>query len=359
MKRKGKIQSITIGDRLVGEGCPCFIIAEIGTNHNSDLACARELVRVSSEAGVDAVKFQIYEADDIVNHRILTEEYGLQDLYVESTMHQVFDRYLRTPREWFPELSEYARELGVLPMATAHSGAGASFIAGQGMAAVKIASMDLNNLPVLRDIVERVKVPVIFSTGMSELPEIDETVRIFKKYGKPYAILHCVSNYPAEFAELQLQNIRVLREMYGVPVGFSDHTLTTISSVAAVFLGASIIEKHITLNQSDLGPDHPFALEPAELKKLVEDIRRVESAYAPEAGFVGPGERERAKRILYRRSLVARRDLEAGSVIREEDIKITRPGNGILPKDLGSVIGRITLKKIEAETPLQWEMIES
>ena len=351
------MQSISIGGRLVGGGHPCFVIAEIGTNHNRDLAQAKKLVKASAEAGADAAKFQIYEADDIVNHRILPQEYGLQDLYPAQTMHQVFDQYLRTPREWFPELSDYARELGILPMATAHSGSGAAFIVEQGMVAIKIASMDLNNLPVLQDIADAAEVPIIFSTGMSELNEIDETVQLFKKSSKPFAILHCISNYPAAFEELHLQNIRILQEMYHVPVGFSDHTLATLSSAVALALGASIIEKHITLNRADSGPDHPFALEPDEFEKLVDDIREVERAFDRQAGFIGPSEQEQAKRILYRRSLVTRQAISAGSVITKEDIKVTRPGSGVSPKYFNLVVGRTARREIEAETPIQWDMI--
>ncbi len=351
------MNTFRIGEREVGDGHPALIIAEIGTNHNRRLDQAKTLVRAAAEAGADAVKFQIYEADDIVNRRIMPSEYGLEKLYPGKTMREVFDQDLRTPREWFPELSDFTRGQGAMPMATAHSGSAAAFICRQGMVAVKIASMDLNNLPVLRDIAEASTVPVIFSTGMSEWADIEESVQVFRRAGKPFGILHCVSNYPADFADLHLQNLCILRDTYGVPVGFSDHTLSTLSAAVAVALGASMIEKHITLSRKDRGPDHPFALEPGEFKAMVDDIRSVESAYVRGAPFAGPSERERRKLPLYRRSLVASRRIAAGAVLAADDIKITRPGTGIAPKHLDEVIGRKASVEIPAETPITWEML--
>lgn len=348
---------VTIAGRSVGAGHPCFVISEIGTNHNGDLDRAKELVKASAAAGADAVKFQIYEAEDIVTHRILPHEYGLEELYPDRTMYQVFDECLRTPQEWFPELCDYSREVGILPMATVHSASGARFVVDVAMVAIKIASMDLNNLPVLSEIAKVADVPLIVSTGMSELHEIDETVAMLRGFGKPFGLLHCVSNYPPRFDELHLQNIDILSATYGVPVGFSDHTLTTVTSAVAVALGACMIEKHITMSRTDTGPDHPFALEPGEFRQLVDEVRNVEKAHSPRAGFVGPSEREAQKRLLYRRSLVTRRAVAKGAALAAEDIKISRPGSGIEPKCLGAVIGRTARRNIDAETPLTWDMV--
>lgn len=352
------MSAIKIENRLVGEGHPAFVIAEIGTNHNRRIETAKELIRATAESGADSVKFQIYEADDIVSHKVRPADYGLEKMFPSESMHQVFDRKLRTPREWFPELVNYSRELGLLPLATAHSRSGAEFIVRQGMCAIKIASMDMNNLPVLDEIAQVATVPVIFSTGLSELDEIGETVEVFKKRKVPFAILHCVANYPAAFEELHLKNMEVIRELHQVPVGFSDHTLSTLSSAVAVALGACIIEKHITLNRQDTGPDHPFALEPSEFKRLVSDIRLVEKAYQSNGGFKGPSERELAKRVSYRRSLVASVDIPKGTVIAKDQVKITRPGNGIPPKFFSEVVGRKALRPISAESPIEWNMVK-
>jgi sialic acid synthase SpsE len=357
-RRRGTVMStIKIANREIGEGQPAFVIAEIGTNHNRRIETAKELIRACAEAKVDAVKFQIYEADDIVSRSIRPSDYGLEKMFPAGTMHEVFDQKLRTPREWFPDLTDYAREQGVLVLATAHSRSAAEFIMKQNMCAIKIASMDMNNLPVLDDIAQVAKVPVIFSTGLSELDEIQETVNVFKTRNVPFSILHCVASYPAAFEDLHLKNMEHLRNLYRVPVGFSDHTLSGLSSAVAVALGASIIEKHVTLNRKDAGPDHPFAIEPNELKQLMIDIRNVEKACQANAGFTGPSERERVKRTSYRRSLVASVDIPEGARISRVQVKITRPGTGIAPKYLSQVIGRPTRRAISAETPIEWDMV--
>src|SRR3990167_853278 len=192
---------------------------------------------------------------------------------------------------------------------------------------------------------------------MSTLNEIEETVQLIQKSDHTFAMLHSVSNYPAAFEDLHLQNIKVLQDIYQIPIGFSDHTSSPLSSAIAVALGATIIEKHITLDRRDFGPDHPFALEPPMFKEMVDSIRKVESAFDPNASFTGPSEREQKNLPLYRRSLVSTRDIRAGETISKEDLKITRPGNGILPKYLDLVIGRIARCDIQAETLIQWEMI--
>jgi sialic acid synthase SpsE len=315
------------------------------------------LIRASADAGVDAVKFQVYEADEIVSHRILPEAYGLQSLYPDMTMHQVFDQHLKTPKKWFPELSDYARELGLVALATAHSGSGAKFIEEHGMSAIKIASMDMTNLPVLSDIIAASHIPILFSTGLCDLNEIHETVQLLENANRTYAMLHCVANYPPRANEIRLQNIKVLKALYKVPIGFSDHSVDSDSAVAAVVLGASIIEKHITLNRADKGPDHPFALEPQDFKALVQSIRRIEKALDPQAGFVGPLKRELDNQPLFRRSLVAATDIPSGTEIRPEHIKISRPGTGIAPKFLEIIYGRKATVDIKQETPLQWEYL--
>lgn len=351
------METTQIGGRLVGRGQPCFIIAEIGTNHDQSLAQAKALVKAAHETGADAVKFQIYEAGDIVSNAIMPSDYGLEDTYPGITMFEAFHRHLRTPREWFPELSDYAMALGIIPLATAHSGTGAAFIDEMGMAAVKIASMDLNNLPLLSDVTRATKLPVIVSTGIASLAEIDDAVSLLARAGHPHALLHCVANYPAAAAEMRLQNIPVLLQAYAVPIGFSDHSLSAVSSIAATTLGACIIEKHITLNRAGRGPDHPFALEPQDFKALVAAIREVEAAYRPSTGFTPPLERERKKRQLYRRSLVSARAIAKGQRIEREDIKITRPGTGLAPRHLEDVIGLRAAQDIAPETPLTWEML--
>ena len=344
-----------IGNKLIGESQPCFIIAEIGMNHDGSKQKAEDLIAVAAEAGADAVKFQTFKALDIVNPA-LPADYDPQEPV--PPQYEYFYQYIgqyELPYEYYDDLISCAAEHKLIFLSTPCSYGAVDFLAER-IPAFKIASMDLNNMSLLEKVGTQEK-PVILSTGIGTLPEIEAAVKTLQVSGaKEVALLHCVANYPAKPDELNLRNIPMLKQAFGLPVGFSDHSLGVVNSVAAVALGACIVEKHITLDRKTPGPDHYFALEPADLKELVKNIREVESA-------LGSSERrltdsEEQKRATYRRSLVINRDLKKGRVLQEGDISVIRPGSGISPGELSKAIGMVLKQDLKAYTPLKWEYLE-
>ena len=346
------LKAIQVGSRVVGDGQPCFIVAEIGMNHDGDKMKAKELIAVASEAGVDAVKFQTFRATDIINPR-LPADYDPQEPV--PAKYQFFYEYLEhyeLPYEWHDELIEFCRQKGILFISTPCSVEAVRFLSSR-VPAYKIASMDLTNRELLTEIGKQGK-PIVLSTGIGTLGEIERATATIKENGAPeIALLHCVSNYPAKPEELNLHNISMLKQAFDVPVGFSDHSLGIVSSIAAVTLGACIIEKHITLDRSTPGPDHYFALEPDELKALVRGIREVQAALGQSIRHLSVD--ETPKRNTYRRSLVACHELKAGHRLQQGDVIAIRPGAGIDPFDILKVEGLTLKTDVPAFTPLQWD----
>lgn len=348
-----RLKSINIENRKIGENQPCFIIAEIGTNHNMNLSMARELIAVAAEAKVDAVKFQTYHWQDVVHPKVMASEYGYDS---NKPWYQIIQERLAMPREWYPELFDEARRLGLIPLSTPHCRDCAEFLLKLHVPAFKVASMELTNIPFLVEMARLTK-PIILSVGMGDMAEISRAVDAIRNNGNEEIILtHCVSLYPPKPREINLRNIVSLRQITGLPVGFSDHSSGTATAVAAVTLGACLIEKHITLDRGLEGPDHPFALEPSDLYRLVKEIREVEEALGVYNRTVSPA--EMAKRDKYRKSLVAAVDIPAGRQIQKEDIIITRPGTGISPEYLEIVLGLKTLYDIRQYEPLTWAKIK-
>ena len=345
-----------IGKKAISLENPPYIIAEIGTNHNRSLEIAKKLIDVAASCKADAVKFQIYEPEDIVNPSILSKEYGFQRIYKEKYVIDIFEKYLKTPKSWIPKLSEYARKKKLDLVAAVHSSRDARFILGHNFDALKIASMELSNTVLLKQIAEITDKPVILSTGMSLLPEIVKAVKIFKENDKHSALLHCVSVYPPKFEEMHLNNIKVLSSMFDIPVGYSDHSPTNESVFSAIALGARIIEKHITLDRKSPGPDHPFALEKEGLKDLVEGCRNIFYALGQDQ-FNPPSKRELANRDLSRKSIVASKDIKAGERISKTFLTFARPGTGIQPADIKQVEGKAAKKAIKKGALVSWDHI--
>jgi sialic acid synthase SpsE len=343
---------ISINGREITSSNP-YVITEIGTNHNRDIETAKELIDVTAAAGADAVKYQIYHPEDIVTEGISAEEYGFDEFYPEDTAMEVYEKHLTTPKEWFPELCDYAAEQGLDNIATVHCRDCTSFVAECDMDAFKVASMDLTTLPLLAEIASYDK-PIILSTGMGSLAEIDDAVATIRKEATDWlALLHCVSQYPADPETMHLRNIPMLQSAFGLPVGLSDHTLSPWTSGFAVAHGASIIEKHITLDSSQQGPDHGFALEPDQLADLVEAVQAA-------GGSLGSTTRQLpdvGNREEYRRSVVADEAIVEGATIEEGDVRFARPGSGIEPEYIDRVLGSTAVRDIDAETPLQWDDI--
>ncbi len=345
--------SIIVGDRAVGKGYGTYIVAEMSANHAQSLDRAVKIVEAAKKAGADAIKLQTYTPDTItidsdneyfrINGTIWDGR-TLYDLYREA----------HTPWEWHPVLKRVADELSLHFFSAAFDPSSVDFLESLDVPAYKVASAEIVDLPLLQKIAATRK-PVIVSTGMATLSEIDTAVRTLRGAGADQlALLKCVSAYPAPPEEMHLLTIPHLAESFGVPVGLSDHTLGTEVSIAAVALGASIIEKHLTLSKKDGSPDSEFSLEPEEFAAMVSAIRRVECA----VGSVryGASKHEEVAR-RYRRSLFIVEDVEAGDVLTERNVRSIRPAQGLPPAYLNEVIGRRARRKLARGTPLSWDMI--
>lgn len=345
---------IDIANHQIGDNYPCFIIAEIGTNHNKNKEIAKELIDIAADAGANAVKFQTFRPTDIVHPEIPANAYGHFHTSEKKYWYEILENFV-LPESWYQELWNYAHKKGIIAISTAVSPDGVDFLMDLNVPAFKVASMDLNYFPLLEKLA-KTKKTIILSTGMSYISEIDEAVRYIKKNGNDQIIItYCVSNYPAKPDQLNLKQIPLLEQIFNTPVGFSDHSLGTNSSIAAVALGAKVIEKHITLDRKMEGPDHSFSLEPLELKNLVSGIREVELAIRSKVG-IDPN--EISKREEFRRSIVTKVKVNKGDIITMEKIQFTRPGNGIEPKDLEKILGCKVNKDLLPNTVLKWEYLQ-
>lgn len=341
------------GKPLIGKGQSPFIIAEIGTNHDRDLAKARSMIEALVDTGCDCVKFQIYEPNEIVSGSIRTTDYGLEDVYGDISAAEMFDQYLKTPKEWFPELIDLAHELGVKCAATIHGENGIEWALTQDLDLIKIASMDHTNIPLFESMVNRLKVPILISFGMAELEDIDRAMEVLKRHEPGVGLFYCVAIYPPGPGDIALKNIGFLAERYGVPVGFSDHTTKITTACAALSCGASIFEKHVTHDRTTPGPDHPFALELDEFTDYVKALRDTFGFMGSDV-FQGPSERELQNRKSYLKSVIAKRDVKAGEIVTADDVYLARPGTGIPPRLIHEVVGSELTRDVDAEQPLVW-----
>lgn len=327
---------VIVGGRRVGDGEPCFVIAEAGVNHNGDLELAHRLVDAAADAGADAVKFQAFRADDVAAESAPAAEYQRRTAGAESQRELL--RGLELDAAAFAELKDHAEERGLVFLATPFDAWSVELLDRLGVAAYKIASPDVVNTLLLQDVGRRAR-PVILSTGTAVLEEVETAVRTLGESGaSDIVVLHCVSAYPAPADEANLRAMETMRGALDVPVGFSDHTQGDEVALAAVALGASALEKHFTLDRSLPGPDHSSSLEPDELAAFVARVRRVESALGDGVKAPTPAERENADAI--RRSLAAVEDLPGGTVLTEAMLTALRPGTGIPVARISDVLGR-------------------
>jgi N-acetylneuraminate synthase len=344
---------MTIAARRIGPGSPAYIIAEMSANHGQSYERAEAIIRAAARAGADAVKLQTYTADtltipcDAEPFRIkgtLWEGRTLHDLYGEAY----------TPWEWQPRLAAVARQLGVHLFSTPFDATAVDFLERMDVPAHKVASFEIVDIPLLRCIAATGK-PVIMSTGMASLAEIDEAVRILREGGcTQLALLKCTSAYPAPPDSMHLRTIPHLAEAFGVPAGLSDHTLGTAVPVAAVALGACIIEKHFTLSRAEGGPDAAFSLEPDEFSEMVSAVRTAEAALGQVNYTVS--DKERQSRV-FRRSLFVVRDMEQGEAFTPDNVRSIRPGYGLHTRYHDAVLGRRAVRDIARGTPLSWELV--
>lgn len=334
------MKRIRIADRAIGQNKPCFIIAEAGINHNGKLELAKELITAAAGAGADAVKFQTFKAEALCSRN---------SQYFELFKNLEFDK-----SEW-AQIAETARSRRIIFLSTAFDEASANLLDDLGIPAFKVASGDLTYLPFLEH-VARKKKPVILSTGIATPDEIDEALKaIYATGNKDVILLHCIASYPAPVADMNLKAINTLERLFKIPAGLSDHTTGILIPVAAVSLGAKVIEKHFTLDKKLPGPDQELSLDPVEFSEMVKNIRTVELALG--SGAKAPSEAELKARDAIRRSITAKETIRRGTSITRDMLKVVRPGTGIEPKYINNVVGRIAKEDIQADEILTWDKI--
>jgi sialic acid synthase SpsE len=348
------MNAVPIGDRLVGDGQSCYVIAEVGSNHNRDLDTARRLIDVGVKAGADAVKFQTYSGAALYSTK--TPQFGYLESLTDKKPHELLED-ISLPRDWQPVLAQQCREAGIEFLSSPFDRQAVDELDALDVAAFKIASFELVDLPFLRFVGTKRR-PLVISTGMATMGEIEEAMEAARAGGATdFCLLQCASLYPAPPSIVNLRTIVTMKAAFGVPVGFSDHTRGVHVAPAAVALGANLVEKHITLDRSHPGPDHPFAIEPSELTDLVAHIRDVEAALG-DGIKRGPSDEEAAEMFTKaRRSVVATCRIPAGTRITREMLTIKRPGFGIKPKFIDTLVGRIAAVDIDEDDVVTWEML--
>ena len=347
--------SIKIAERVVGDGKPTFIIAEAGINHNGDVELAKRLIDVAVKAGADAVKFQTFKAEEVTTKYAPKAEYQIKNTDSDESQYEMVKK-LELDESDFREIRDYARRKNIVFLSTPFDFESVDFLDELGVPAFKVSSTDLTNIPFLEYVAEKGK-PIILSTGMGTLGEVERAVNAIKSTGnEKIVLLHCVTDYPAKFECLNLRVIQTLRNAFKLPVGFSDHSLGVYAPIAAVALGAVVIEKHFTLDKTLPGPDHKASLEPEELMEMVKAIRLVEAALGD--GVKRPTPEEEKIKIAARRSIVARVRIPKGTIISEDMLSFKRPGIGLSPEYYRKLIGRRARKDIEEDELIYWWDVE-
>ncbi|HFQ4863317.1 TPA: pseudaminic acid synthase [Vibrio vulnificus] len=340
-----------IANRDIGKGHKPYIIAEMSGNHNGDITRAIELIKAAKDAGADAVKLQTYTADTItINHD--SEEFMIRGgLWDGSKLYDLYEQ-AHTPWDWHKTLFDEAEKLGITIFSSPFDHTAVDFLESLNAPAYKIASFELIDLPLIRKVAATGK-PMIMSTGNANLAEIEEAVAAAKAAGATdIVLLHCTSGYPTPASQANISTMAVMRDAFGVEVGLSDHTMDIGVSVAAVALGACVIEKHFTLARADGGPDSAFSLEKEELKSLVTNCNMAFEAIG-KPNFISTEVELQTK--VHRRSLYVVKDIKKGEVFTEEHVRSIRPGNGILPKYLDDVIGAKATENVSFGTPLSFK----
>ncbi len=329
-----------------------FIIAEAGVNHNGRLDLARKLVDVAKYCECDAVKFQTFKTEELVTTSV--KVVGYQKRGREGSKQSQFDliKKLELSYEDTCKIQQYCKNKKIVFLSTPFDKDSVDFLDKIKMPVFKISSGEITNFPLLEYIAKKNK-PMILSTGMAFLKEVKEAIEVIVKTGnKNLVLLHCLTEYPAPYKSVNLRAMKTLKKVFNFPIGYSDHTLGIEVSLAAVALGAKVIEKHITLNQNMPGPDHKASLMADEFEQMVKSIRNIENALGD--GIKQPAKCEQKYRNLVRKSIVAKRNVCKGQRITEEDVSIKRPGNGILPKEFKKIIGKKIIRNIKKDTVLSW-----
>jgi pseudaminic acid synthase len=347
---------ITIDKRKIGAGQPPFIIAEMSGNHNQSLERALEIVEAAAKTGAHALKIQTYTPDTMTLD-LDEREFHISDpssLWSGTSLYKLYGQAY-TPWEWHKPIFERARELGIIPFSTPFDATAVDLLESLEVPCYKIASFENTDLPLIRRVAATGK-PLIISTGMASIAELDDTVRAAREAGcKDLILLKCTSTYPATADNTNILTIPHMRELFGCEVGLSDHTMGVGVSVASVALGATIIEKHFTLGRADGGVDSTFSMEPAEMKQLVTETERAWQAL----GRISYGATEaEEKSLVFRRSLYITRDIRAGDRLTKENIRAIRPGNGLPPKYIEVLLGRKVSRDLKKGQAVNWDILD-
>lgn len=347
--------TIEIAGRMIGAGHAPFIIAEMSGNHNQSLDRALEIVEAAAASGAHALKLQTYTADTMTLD-LKEGEFFIEDpmsLWKGRSLYELYQE-AHTPWEWHKPIFDRCRELGLIYLSTPFDDTSVDFLESLDIPCYKIASFENTDLPLIRKVAATGK-PMIISTGMATVAELDETVRAARQAGcKDLILLKCTSTYPATAENTNIATIPHMRQLFNCEVGLSDHTMGVGVSVAAIALGASVIEKHFTINRADGGVDSSFSLEPGELRSLVEETERAWQALGQVS--YGPTEKE-LKSLVFRRSLYVVKDMNAGDVFTEENLRAIRPGYGLAPKYMDVVLGKTVLHSVKRGTPVDWRIV--
>ncbi len=348
-------QSFRIGRNEVGGGKPVYVVAELSANHNQSLDRAVRILEAAKDAGADAIKLQTYTADTMTIRS--DREYfriGGGTLWDGRTLHELYAEAY-TPWEWQPKLKQAADDLGLDFFSSPFDATAVDFLESIGVVAYKVASFEIVDLPLIEKMARTGK-PLIMSTGMATIEEIQEAMETVRRAGaKEIALLKCTSAYPSPAEEMNLRAIPELAKRFEVPVGLSDHSSGVAVAVAAVALGACIVEKHLTLSRADQGPDSAFSLEPEEFKAMVDAVRMAEKALG--RAEIGPVAKEEASRA-FRRSLFVVEDMKSGEIFTGRNVRSIRPSNGLHTRHLGEVLGKKCVRDVERGTPLAWELVK-
>ncbi len=343
------MKNVRVGARSIGEECNVFIIAEAGVNHNGSVELARKMIDEARKAGADAIKFQTFRAEALVTKDAEKAEY--QKASTEQGSQYDMIKKLELAEADFAGLKKYADKAGIIFLSTPFDEKSADMLDALGMPAFKIASGEITNFPLLKHIASKGK-PVILSTGMATIDEIQTAIKTLRDSGQTAIVaLHCTTSYPASMDELNLRSMQTMHAMLGVPVGYSDHSLGITAPIAAVALGACVIEKHFTLDRAMSGPDHAASLQPGELGEMVRAIRDVEKALG--SGKKEPTDNEKKIMLVVRKSLVAASDIPAGATITREMLAAKRPGTGVHPGEMDRFVGRKAARSIRKDEQLK------
>ncbi len=347
-------KTVQIGGRLIGDGQPCFIIAEAGVNHNGDIDMARQLIHEAKRIGADCVKFQTFKAERVVTRSAPKAQYQLQTTDPQQSQVEML-RELELDFAAYRDLLKLAHDLDIVLISTPYNVEDVDFLDELGFPAFKLASIHLVE-PYLLQYVARKDKPLLISTGMGTLSEVDAAVRSIRETGnQQFVVLQCTTNYPSRPEDANLRAMPAMRDALDVLVGYSDHTQTDSACIASIALGACVIEKHFTLDTSLPGPDHSSSADPAMFARLIRNIRETEQTLG--TGIKIPCAIEQENAVGMRRSIVAKRDIATGETITADMLTFKRPATGLSPMLFDEVVGRVAISDIPTDTLLDWAHI--